>query len=331
LALLTTACGDMLGPGATDQQSIAGEASEAGETADAETAAGEATEPPPAASGETRGAALDPDLALAQRLMETDSTVLFGGETEGDSRLLADIKADIADHDFEGDPEEGLELARTLFGENPLLSEDNPLVTDQDRQQWLAAAIRGVGRDKALEHLRAEAQKLASGEVDRAHWYEHVAACERVCNKVVSGLLHAHVQRVRELPHELVLFATSSDDLTPEELGDLDALLADVVRQGGTAETEMLLIGRASRTGAKAYNRKLSEQRVESVRRALQDRGIPSERIHGFGLGYEPPQITEEIARAYRLDPSLKPEQRNQSVLLVADLASTARTAQVRE
>lgn len=119
--------------------------------------------------------------------MESDSRVLFGAGSEEDSWLLADIKADVADLDFANDPE-GLELARTLFGENPLLSSENPLVTDEDRQQWLAAAIRTVGRDKALEHLRAEAQKLASGEVDRAHWYEHVAACEKRTRAVAAAL-----------------------------------------------------------------------------------------------------------------------------------------------
>lgn len=311
--LWTLGCGGWAAP------EEAGKAGETESAAEPEAASGAAAESEPKAPA---APAVDPDLALARRLLETDSAVLFGGENVGDTRLLEDIKKDIAAVGFEGDPE-GLELARTLFGENPLLSEKNPLVTDEDRQQWLAAAIRSVGRDKALEHLRGEAEKLASGEIDRAHWYEHVAACEKVCNKVVSGLLHAHVRRVRELPHRLVLFPTNQNDVTPEQLGEVDGLLAEVVRRGGGAQTEMLLIGRASRSGAKAYNRKLSERRVGAVAEALQGRGIGEERIHGFGLGYEPPQITEEIARAYGLDTSLTPEQRNQSVLVVAHFPET--------
>jgi len=324
ISILTMACG-VLGPGGESapggDDTAAAEDGSSTEAAD-DTTGDDATGVDATATGEATEERMlpeDADLALARKLMETDSRVLFGAGSEEDSRLLADIKADIGDLDFENDPE-GLELARTLFGENPLLSAENPLVTDEDRQQWLAAAIRTVGRDKALEHLRAEAQKLASGEVDRAHWYEHVAACERVCNKVVSGLLHAHVRRVRELPHKLVLFPTDSKDVTGDQLREVDALLAEVVRRGGTGDTEMLLIGRASRTGAKAYNRRLSEQRVASVRGALQSRGIPGDHVHGFGLGYEPPQITEEIARAYDLDPTLTSEQRNRSVLVVAHL-----------
>lgn len=160
--------------------------------AEGEAAAGEGE------TGEQRMLPEDADLALARKLMESDSRVLFGSGSEEDTRLLADIKEDIAGLDFEDDPE-GLELARTLFGESPLLC-------------------------------------------------------------------------------------------------------------------------RASRTGAKRYNRRLSEQRVAAVHGALQGRGIPGEQVHGFGLGYEPPQITEEIARAYDLDPGLTSEQRNRSVLVVAHL-----------
>lgn len=200
LPILLVAAGcDAFAPGGEsgpDGDETAATESASTESADAgavgETAAGEGE------TGEQRMLPEDADLALARKLMESDSRVLFGSGSEEDTRLLADIKEDIAGLDFEDDPE-GLELARTLFGESPLLC-------------------------------------------------------------------------------------------------------------------------RASRTGAKRYNRRLSEQRVAAVHGALQGRGIPGEQVHGFGLGYEPPQITEEIARAYDLDPGLTSEQRNRSVLVVAHL-----------
>lgn len=261
----------------------------------------------------------DPDLSLARKLLQRDRGVLFGGEAPGEeeTRLLEDIRSDIAGLDFGDDPE-GREVAHSLFGENPLLSERNPLLSNQEREQWLAVAIKNVGQEMALQHLREEARRLAEGEVDRAQWYAHVAECEKVCNQIVSGLLHSHVRRVRELPHRLVLFANDQAGLSREARGELEAFLTEVEAQGEVRSHEVLLIGRASRSGAKEYNRRLSERRVSAVRAELGRRGWGDGRIHGFGLGYEPPQITEEIARLYGIDPSLSDAQRNQSVLVVA-------------
>ncbi|MBZ0111918.1 MAG: hypothetical protein K8J08_05630 [Thermoanaerobaculia bacterium] len=257
-----------------------------------------------AASGE------DAALQLARTLI--GEAGLFAGEVKPEDQDLVDgLVEDIHNLDFAGDSAGDLP-AKTLFAENPLLAESNPLVTKANREQWLAAAIRNVGTDMALAHLEEETAKLESGEVSRSEWYEHVANCEMFCNRVVTGLLYEHIQKVQSLPRELVLFGTSSHSLDKENLAKLHALTS------GREGSEILLIGRASRSGNLEYNRQLSEQRVASTKKALQEMGFGSQQIHGFWLGYEPPQITPELAERYDLDPSLPTEVVNQSVLAVA-------------
>jgi outer membrane protein OmpA-like peptidoglycan-associated protein len=303
-ALLAAGCSPPEGPRG-DAAAVPGAAAE---TADASKAV--SPEPSPG---------VDPDLDLARELMAHEKEMLFGGGDSGetDPALLEDLRADIAGLDFGDDPE-GRETAHSLFGENPLLSERNPLLTHREREQWLASAIKNVGRETALAHLREEARKLAEGSIDRAGWYEHVAACEKVCNRIVSGLLHSHVQRVRELPHRLVVFGSDEARPSPESLGALDGWVEELAAASGESPRGVLLIGRASRSGAREYNRRLSERRVAAVRARLVERGWSDAQIHGFGLGYEPPQITREIARLYGLDLGLSEEARNQSVLVVA-------------
>jgi hypothetical protein len=62
----------------------------------------------------------------------------------------------------------------------------------------------------------------------------------------------------------------------------------------------------------------LSARRVESVKAELKRFGVASDAVSGSWLGYEPPQISEEIAQVYRLDGAFDDLERNQSVMLVA-------------
>ncbi|MCB1032987.1 MAG: OmpA family protein, partial [Acidobacteria bacterium] len=181
------------------------------------------------------------------------------------------------------------------------------------RERWLASAIANLGPQMALAHLQEETEKLLRGEVERAEWYQHVSQCKEFCNHVVSGLLFEHVQQVRSHPHHLVLFGTGSTDVGEAEADPLSAFL-----ETSSVDSRFLLIGRSSRSGNRALNRELSRQRVQSVLQFLVDQGIPRERTNSFWLGYEPPQLSPELARIYDLDDTLPSETLNQSVLLVA-------------
>jgi outer membrane protein OmpA-like peptidoglycan-associated protein len=253
----------------------------------------------------------------ARRLLEELGDEAFAGPRSDldDVAILSSLERDIESMEFDDDPI-GNEPARSVFGSNPLTQDRNPLIEGNVREQSLARAIDNVGFEMASRHLKEQAAALRRGDIDRAGWYEHVAKCTKLCNPVVRSLLAEHVRQVASRPRLLTTFATDQATLSPDVSQRLNAFVKRQLRSGDPVQ--FLLIGRASRTGQRAYNRELSARRVLSVKRELAGMGLPADQVTGFWLGYEPPQITDEIARAYALDPTLGNLARNQSVLLVA-------------
>ncbi len=240
---------------------------------------------------------------------------LFGvdGDSDVDEALMESIHEDLESVDFHDDPK-GAEKVDSIFGANPLTGDANPLLNTSHRKRWLSTAIAGVGYDKVEKHLKRQAKDLKAGKVNRSDWYDHVAACTKICNPVVQGLLYEHVRQVATHPHVLLTFGAGSSDLGVNDLQTMESFVDSAVRRGA----QFLLIGRGSRTGNREFNRTLSARRVESVKSELKRFGVASDAISGFWLGYEPPQITGEIAQVYRLEDSLGDLDRNQSVMVVA-------------
>ncbi|RLE23322.1 MAG: hypothetical protein DRJ65_12070 [Acidobacteria bacterium] len=240
---------------------------------------------------------------------------LFGvdGDSKVDEALMESIHEDLESIDFHGDPK-GEEKIESIFGANPLTGDANPLLNTSHRKRWLSTAIAGVGYDKVEKHLKRQAKDLKAGKVNRSEWYDHVASCTKICNPVVQGLLYEHVRQVATHPHVLLTFGTGSADLGADDLQTMERFVDSAVSRGA----QFLLIGRGSRIGNREFNRTLSARRVESVKAELRQFGVASEAVSGFWLGYEPPQISEELAQAYRVDNSLDELSRNQSVMLVA-------------
>jgi len=240
---------------------------------------------------------------------------LFGvdGDSQVDEALMESIHEDLESIDFHGDPK-GEEKVESIFGANPLTGDANPLLNTSHRKRWLSTAIAGVGYDKVKKHLKGQAKDLKEGKVSRSEWYDHVASCTKICNPVVQGLLYEHVRQVATHPHVLLTFGTGSADLGANDLRTMERFVDSAVSRGA----QFLLIGRGSRTGNREFNRTLSARRVESVKAELKRFGVASEAVSGFWLGYEPPQISEEIAEVYRVDSAFGDLERNQSVMLVA-------------
>lgn len=251
----------------------------------------------------------------ADRLFDELEASLFGAsaESEVDEELMEAIHEDLDSIDFQGDPK-GHETVDSIFGANPLTGDGNPLLTTSQRKRWLSTAISSVGFDTVDKHLKKQAQQLKEGKIDRSEWYDHVASCKKICNPVVQGLLYEHVRQVASHPHLLLTFATGSADLNGEHAQSLEQFVDAAAERGA----RFLLIGRGSRTGNREFNRTLSARRVESVKGTLQRFGVATDAVSGFWLGYEPPQISGEIAQAYRLDGGLGDLERNQSVMVVA-------------
>jgi len=137
---------------------------------------------------------------------------------------------------------------------------------------------------------------------------EEVAAAQRVRSDAVIGARTDEAEaarvRARELEQQLaelkakptdrgmvltlgdVLFDTGKAELKPGAMRTIDQLAAFMNRH--PART-VLVEGHTDSVGSAAYNRKLSEQRADSVRYALLNRGIASTRIVVRGLGLDYP------------------------------------------
>lgn len=180
---------------------------------------------------------------------------------------------------------------------------------------------KGLSRDEALkmgmEHTADRNRALAEGITYR-EYIEHVAECKAFCRDMVKQLVACHVEAVSQLGPEIALFAFDSADLGGSET--YRAIDQVVARANGDSSKRVLLIGRASRIGPKAYNRLLSGRRAEAIRSALLERGVDEHRIYLQGFGYEEPQIDEVIAAAYGWRDLYRSESHsrmNQSVVMV--------------
>jgi outer membrane protein OmpA-like peptidoglycan-associated protein len=92
-------------------------------------------------------------------------------------------------------------------------------------------------------------------------------------------------QAIREEILIGVTFETNSAKLTPEARAVLDVQANRLVRQGTLVE----IAGYASTTGTKERNLELSQQRADSVRAYLIDRGVDKARVIGKGYGETDP------------------------------------------
>jgi hypothetical protein len=223
----------------------------------------------------------------------------------------------------------GADGVPAVHGGYAATSPRNPLIDERCRAESLADAVthwgqvHGVSDDAAFAdreaHLRDLQGQFAQGGSFSA-WISHVANCKDFCLIAVRDLLACHVQAVAALPHALVFFGRDSDRI---DLGSGAAVLDGFARRLGEAPGKrVLLIGRASRVGpaGPAYNRQLSQRRTQAVAAALGARGVPADRIQLQSIGYEEPQITQEIADLYGIGAEfqrLGEAAINQSVVMV--------------
>lgn len=181
-----------------------------------------------------------------ERLFADLEGSLFGVDDDSDidQALMESIHEDLESIDFQGDPK-GAEKVDSIFGANPLTGDANPLLNTSHRKRWLSTAIAGVGFDAVEKHLKRQEKDIKTGKVNRSDWYDHVAACTKICNPVVQGLLYEHVRQVATHPHVLLTFGASSSDLGADGLQAMESFVDLVARRGA----QFLLIGRGSRTG----------------------------------------------------------------------------------
>lgn len=114
---------------------------------------------------------------------------------------------------------------------------------------------------------------LALGKTGRIDIFSPEDA--RLCNESLETLLST----------TRIEFTINSAQISP----DSAALLDQVTEAANACPGTLSIVGHTDSSGSSTQNASLSRQRAEAVRRALIDRGIPSERLTAEGLGATQP------------------------------------------
>ena len=207
-------------------------------------------------------------------------------------------------------------------------SRENPLLTEDCEREAMRRGLhrlmeaRGIEMEEAVKmakgHFEERQGTLKNHDPTYAEYLHHISECRNLCNQVVKGLMACHVQSVQAHLHEIVLFAFNSylvdSNYREGSIREMAQRLDD------EPQKNVLLIGRASHIGPKGYNRRLSRSRANAVRDDLQALGVAEDRIKILAFGWEPPQLTSEMAEAYDYETMFRragEQQMNQSVLMV--------------
>jgi outer membrane protein OmpA-like peptidoglycan-associated protein len=108
----------------------------------------------------------------------------------------------------------------------------------------------------------------------------------------------------------------------------LDALASDFIQYlNYRPDTHLILEGHADIRGAKDYNVKLSERRVERTKSYLVEKGVPADHLETRAFGFEKNMTSEEVQKLIEADPDLTPAERQKILknLLTVRLANNRR------
>ncbi|MFQ5511685.1 MAG: OmpA family protein [Candidatus Krumholzibacteriia bacterium] len=209
-----------------------------------------------------------------------------------------------------------------------VLADNNPAISDECYKMVLQHAADAMmhshpelSRQEALArgiaHVREMRQAAAREGRTYGAFFRHVVDCQEWCQPLVVGLEKCHVEAVSQSEPRGVFFGYNSDRIEKSAETVFGTVSGELARD---AEARVLLVGRASRTGDKLYNRRLSQRRTLAVQEALVAHGVESSRIHVMWIGWEPPQINAHIAGVYGLGDVYASEGEtaiNQSVMIV--------------
>lgn len=178
-----------------------------------------------------------------------------------------------------------LALASAAAERNSVLLQGRTIEADQARQQALIAQQNADQTATALAVANADAQRAkqqavlsqTQAEQDKARLAELQTQLDELhAKKTARGMV---------ITLGDVLFDTNKAQLKSGGIRNVQKL-ADFLKQ--YPQRKVLIDGFTDSTGSASYNQTLSEQRADSVRNALIDSGISSDRVatHGYGEAY---------------------------------------------
>jgi TRAP-type uncharacterized transport system substrate-binding protein len=149
---------------------------------------------------------------------------------------------------------------------------------------------------ECIAHLEAEKAQLEQSGYSKQAWLQHVFMCEKCCAPLFADVMDMHVSYVIANPHLVVLFDFDTDTIKPSYQPRLDAFM----QQFDSQHDQLLLIGRASKIGHRAYNVALSGSRAVEIKDYVINKfDIDDERIHYLFFGADPPHLTLNTAADY--------------------------------
>jgi len=116
--------------------------------------------------------------------------------------------------------------------------------------------------------------------------------------------------------------------LQPSQAATLDALASDFLQYlKYRPDARLILEGHADIRGAKDFNVKLSERRVERTKSYLVDKGVPADHLETRAFGFEKNMTSEEVQKLIEADPDLSPAEKQKILknLLTVRLANNRR------
>jgi outer membrane protein OmpA-like peptidoglycan-associated protein len=182
----------------------------------------------------------------------------------------------------------GVDTGRVQGSWKPYLSADAPIV--------LARIGRALAPPPSVRLAFEGDTVVATGAAD-VDWLRSaprratgIPGAARLDTRQVTPLLPAALRPVADTIHAtLVLFAPGSALLTPEAAATVRAVAARLRRLQAAVAPDWVvsaeLVGRTDTTGSTEVNRPLSEERAQSVARALARLGIAPARLAPTGVG----------------------------------------------
>ena len=122
--------------------------------------------------------------------------------------------------------------------------------------------------------------------------------------------------------------AKPTGGLMASQATTLDALASDFIQYlKYRPDAHLILEGHADIRGAKDYNVKLSERRVERTKSYLVEKGVPADHLETRAFGFEKNMTSEEVQKLIEADPDLSPAEKQKILknLLTVRLANNRR------
>src|SRR6266849_3702927 len=129
-------------------------------------------------------------------------------------------------------------------------------------------------------------------------------------------------------PTALPTVAKPSGGLAPSQAATLDTLASDFVQYlKYRPDAHLILEGHADIRGAKDYNVKLSERRVERTKSYLVEKGVPADHLETRAFGFEKNLTSEEVQKLIEAETDMSPAEKEKILknLLTVRLANNRR------